>query len=554
MKNNEADNFPPYTEDFIYCQSNGLLDDEVGYALTQIWQAGVCDDDIGQMIEQRVQKHKLQQALYGGSPFKTPKLLNGDYVVGLDSEKNELRSTIQYLNAHCITAAGSGAGKTTLSYFKILQIALFIIGMWLFDLRKKEFCILQPFLKRLGIDLIILPARFMKINPLQLPEGVELKSWIPRVADMLTEVLALPPRASKSLQAKLFLLYQKFSKQNEFPTLFDLFELVKISSDINFQAKTAILDNLEPVLLSLGPEVLAYRQGWSTSDLAERPICFELAGVSETDKNLLLNSLILSEFTSRVDRGISNPQMDLWICLDEAQRICSSSSQTSAIGDQIGLIRGTGIGLDLSVQNITDVLPQIISNTATKILGRCGSIGDYTTAGHSMGLSAEQIHWGQMTLKPGLFIGQLGEGSCRHPFVFNIPKMNIPASVRNNLRSDIGTLTDIPVVYASEFDKWGQPESFSTESDSPKVKLFASDKEFRFCQAVVENPLKPSSAYASIAKVSPKYVKKIREQLITKQYIKEHVLDSGGRGRSTLLLEPLPAGIDAVRQEENLCI
>ena len=65
------------------------------------------------------------------------------------------RSFIQFLNAHSLTVAGSGAGKTTASYFKILQIAPLVKGLWLFDLRKREFAILKPYLARLGIDLII---------------------------------------------------------------------------------------------------------------------------------------------------------------------------------------------------------------------------------------------------------------------------------------------------------------------------------------------------------------------------------------------------------------
>ena len=46
-----------------------------------------------------------------------------------------------------------------------------------------------------GLIYIVLPGRALKINPLQLPVGVELSDWIPRIADMLIEVLELPARA-----------------------------------------------------------------------------------------------------------------------------------------------------------------------------------------------------------------------------------------------------------------------------------------------------------------------------------------------------------------------
>ncbi len=540
----------PLTENVLYCHHNDLVGDDAGAAMMRNFHAGTCDATIAGMFERRVSKHKFKQAFHGAVPFRAPKLPVGDYVIGLDANGNELRSYIQYLNAHSLTWAGSGAGKTMFSRYKVLQIAGHVEGMFLFDLRKREFAILRPLLARLGIDLVILGARDLRINPLQLPLGVEVSDWVPRVADMLIGVLELPPRASKLLQAKLFPLYRTFdAEKSEFPTLFDLYEAIKADKGANHQARVAILDSLEPVLLSLGPKVLAYRYGWSSHELARKHLVFELGGVSEADKNLIINKPVLSEFCSRISRGVSNPKMDLWMCFDEAQRICCSSGQSSAIGDLIGLVRGTGIGLDLSLQGTDGVLPQIISNTATKIIGRCGSMADYSAAGRSMGLSAEQIQWAQMNLRPGLFIGQLAEGSWRYPFVFRAPKMTFP----NNMAVESGkTDLGLPTVRATEFDNWGAiPEIPSGTKPQTGDSLFENDQEYRFCKAVVEHPMQPSSAYTKLAGIAAKSAKRIREKLIAKQFIQEHSLDTGRRGRSSILLESLAAGKAAVREYEE---
>lgn len=540
------------TENVLYSLKNGLLEDETGKAILDIFKAGVCDDVIAGMFERRASNHRFRQMFYDTVPYKTPRLMNGDYILGIGDNRKELRSFIQFLNAHSLTVAGSGAGKTTVSYFKILQIVPCVSGTWLFDLQKREFGILKPYLSKVGADLIILPGRFLKMNPLQLPIGVEVSDWLPRVADMLIEVLELPSRASKLLQATLFPLYRKFESQDLFPTLYDLFEQIKDSKNANHQARIAILDSLEPILLSLGPKVLAYRQGWSTEMLADKRICFELAGLSEVDKNLMLNSLILSEFTSRIARGISNPKMNLWICIDEAQRLYSSSSRTSAIASQIGLVRGTGIGLDLSLQSIDGVLAQIISNTATKVLGRCGSMTDYAVAGRSMGLNAEQIQWAQMTLEPGLFICQLSEGKWRQPFVFRIPPMNFPKTTAKQTHTDNNLLSDLATIYATEFDKWGMEyENISSQTSVQKESLFTRGQEYQFCKAVASHPMQPSSTYPKLAGISPKSAKQVRTQLVLKNYIREHTLDSGSKGRSSILLEALPAGIEAIRKYEE---
>ena len=542
--------FSPLTGKVLYCHRKGLLEDDTGAAILQIYRAGVCDEAIEDMVERRVSKHRFHEAFHGTVPFRAAKLPAGDYVIGRDAKGNELRSSIQYLNAHSLMVAGSGAGKTVFGRVRAMQIAGHVEGMFLFDLRKREFAVLRPLLAQQEIDLAVLSARDLRINPLQLPLGVDVSDWIPRVADMLIGVLELPPRASKLLQSKLVPLYRQFAGQpREFPTLFDLFGQIKSDRGSNTQARLAILDSLEPVLLSLGPRVLAYRYGWPSNELARRHLVFELGGVSEVDKNLILNALILSEFSSRISRGVSNPKMNLWICLDEAQRICLSSGQTSAIADLIGLVRGTGIGLDLSLQSTHAVLPQIISNTATKIIGRCGSMADYSAAGNSMGLNADQIQWAQMNLKPGLFIGQLAEGSWRYPFVFRVPNITFPSHVDiESKETDLG----LPTVYASEFENWGYAaEIHSSPTGEPKPSLFQSQQEYLFCKAVVDHPMQPSSSYPKLAGISSKSAKLIRETLLAKKFIRTHSLDTGGRGRSAILLEPLETGMAAVQQYQE---
>lgn len=205
-----TDAFSQVTQDVLYCHTRKLLDDDLGRAMRKIFDAGVCDERIAEMFRQRVSRHQLDVAFNGELPFETPELSGGDYVIGRDLSNRPLRSEIQFLNAHCLTVAGSGAGKTMMARCKVLQIAGRVNGLFLFDLRKREFRVLKQLLKRLGIDLRVLPGRSWKINPLQRPSGVTVSDWIPHVADMLIGVLRLPTRASKLLQTRLFPLYRKY--------------------------------------------------------------------------------------------------------------------------------------------------------------------------------------------------------------------------------------------------------------------------------------------------------------------------------------------------------
>ncbi|MCP5115083.1 MAG: hypothetical protein GY953_29990 [bacterium] len=110
---------------------------------------------------------------------------------------------------------------------------------------------------------------------------------------------------------------------------------------------------------------------------------------------------------------------------------------------------------------------------------------------------------------------------------------------------DIGPLAQIPVVPAAEH--FGVTSS-SAKSDTPKL---TNDREYRLCKAVVEHPLRPSSQYAKPAGMGPKTAITVRQALTAKSFILERPLDSSGRGRTAILLEPTPAGVNAVAQYEG---
>ena len=145
-----------------------------------------------------------------------------------------------------------------------------------------------------------------------------------------------------------------FSGSQKYPTLFHLFDAVRTDKGANAQARQSILDNLEAVLLTLGTEVLGYYRGWCVHELAKQHLVLELTGQPEVGKDLVLNYLVASEFIHRVSRGISNQKMDLWMSIDEGQRLFSQSKEVkshkgNSITDQAGLVRGTGTGLFISV-------------------------------------------------------------------------------------------------------------------------------------------------------------------------------------------------------------
>ncbi len=108
-------------------------------------------------------------------------------------------------------------------------------------------------------------------------------------------------------------------------------------------------------------------------------------------------------------------------------------------------------------------------------------------------------------------------------------------------------LMRLPAVVADGFENWtGSTHEPPPQRSSGCRSGFASEREYRFCKAVVSHPLRPSSAYPRLAGLSPKTAQPIRRRLVSLQFIREQPLDVGSRGRTALLLEPLAAGIAAV--------
>ncbi len=411
---------PKLIEDLLYAEEHRLLNDSIGRAMKRAIGCGVADRFIMDFVDQRVRTHRIRQAFTG--PFPMPKLTRGDFLIGLDLRGRPLFCPSQFFGEPSLTVGSTGCGKTTKSRFWLLQLAA-KNACWGLDMRKREFAILRPYLARIGVSLRVVPARQLKLNPLQVPYRTDPREYAPLIAEILVSALKSPPRATKLLHATILQVYAEcgvLDGTERYPTLFDLRETVAADRGANRQAQQAVLDSLDPVLRSI-PEVLAYRYGWTTHALARRHIIFEFGGISETDKDLLVNTLVLGEFVSRISQGISNPKMDLYICCDEAARLVRSSDD--CMSDLITVVRGTGVSLDFALQS-AELSKSIMSNSPNKFLGRCSSYSDLEVIGASMGLTRDQRRWVTKNLVPGMFVGQLGQGDWREPFVFRIPKMN----------------------------------------------------------------------------------------------------------------------------------
>jgi hypothetical protein len=411
----------------------GVFDDFAGQQLLKCFSYGIQDKFIVGQIEKRV-GHAQRKIALSGCPFLPPKLRHGDFVFGYDLWNNKILTDVQFFNSHTLILGDTGAGKSNLSKFHCIQMAMSpaVKSVILVDVRKREYRTLRPIFARMGLDLKIIRGRKFRINPLQVADGVDPIEYAALASDILVRVLNLPPRASTLLSSTIIKLYAEHGILNggyRYPTLFDLHRAIRADRDANPQARQATLDNLEEILLALGPDILAYHQGWSPHELFRQHIVIELTGLPEKAKDLILNYLISAEFIYRIAKGYSNRLMDTFLAVDEGKRLLSLDKDTSTYGgnaliDLMGLLRGASLGLQINVLSSNDLSRSIPNLTSTKIFGRCGSISEYTAAGHFIGLDSEQITWCAHHMVPGMFVGQVSGGQWRYPFLFHVPLVN----------------------------------------------------------------------------------------------------------------------------------
>jgi hypothetical protein len=157
-------------------------------------------------------------------------------------------------------------------------------------------------------------------------------------------------------------------------------------------------------------------------------------------------------------------------------------------------------------------------------------------------------------MSKGMFIGQLGDGKWRYPFFFKtpVPDRLLPVSDSQTDQTLI-SLSHLKVDPV-EFTHWSARPRIEVPSQQVPPPLL-TDSEYRLLKAIVDNPMLASSQYVKLAKISYNTLSKLRPEFIKKGFVREHPIDSGKRGRSKLILEPLEAGIkmaQAYSQQEGL--
>lgn len=550
-----AERYDKFFERWDWARAHGAANDRLGQRLQRGLAVMPQDSLLRQLADSRIRYLEQQSKAGRLPPFVQAMMLDGDLVLGQDVHGTPIRVMLDWLCSGLLTIASSGSGKSNLLYWLASQLAWLAPSVFLFEPYKLQSRLLLPIYRSAGKPLVILPWQQWRWNLLQC-HGGDPRQHAATAVDLLVRVLDLPGRAAAILRQGIYFLYTKFGlwegQTKHFPTLFHLYEWVRAQQQLNAASRDAILDRLGAFLLSLTPNCGAWIRCWSPTELSRFSVVFEMRGASESVRNLLPQSLLFNIFNARIAQGLVNSRLELLLIFEDAQRIFSdrvtSNGEVTPLDEATGIVRGAGLGIWPIAQTTVGFSRRTRPNMAMRIFGRMGCNEDYVTLGADCGLNSEQLDFVRHHLLPGTFVGQVGLGKHTLPFLFRVPLARLPAALTDaEVLESQSPLRELPTEFADEFAKWS-PQLVAEFAPPVKKTAPALDEgDLRLIRAVVAKPGQSVSYYCRQTRLSGKRLAEIRKRLVAFNFIREHAVALRTRGRTAIVLEPLAAAEQAVR-------
>ena len=531
--------------------SRDLFRDPAGRALIRSRAHGGGGEHVERLINQRISRAEYEQLYHGVNPFRAPILPKGQIPFGVDTQGKVIELDPNLLRAHMVTFGGPGAGKSAWIFFYLPALCSWGARILAVDLYKRHLRRLFAIFATMGLTLAILDWRQLRYNPLQSPIK-DTRLYLSVIGELLCKTMDLRALSKVTLRRCLSELYEHYgidgdTPTTKYPTLCDVLQWFgEKGKALNYSVRAVVTEKLEGLVRGFGEEIISFHRAWTARDFREQNVVLELAGAPENVKGLMLNSINFGVFQALIEQGIPNQDLRYLCVLDDPQLLLQDyGAEAVPFAELVAVCRGYGVGLCLNLQSHYGVSDLLLGNIGTRFLGRVGRGETYASVGRDLGLSAEQLDWAKKNLKPGLFVGQLGEGEYREPFLIQTPNIPLPREVSDaEIEQSLRPLLDLPVIHADS------PVSPSRSGINASAKPTVSDSNrsdlaMKFLGLVVAQPLRTVGFYTKALKLNGKQASALRQPLVSRGLILERSVSKSLRGRPSILLEATPQGVTA---------
>lgn len=318
------------------------------------------------------------------------KLVQGDYEVG------ELKLRKSDFTRHLAIYGQTGHGKTTLLYNIISELIKHKIPFLYFDMKRDGRALLKHYK-----ELIVIPWRELKWNPLRNPPGLDLKSWWQRFSEVCGHAWGVYHAGINYLLEHLDELHEKIEKTGKIPTFKDLFEFIKDKKEATRKRQEYfdVMYNRIRTTCSILGNVLDCEKGMPLEGLLNHPVVIELDQLRADEQNWLVEVMLTFIYAYRMAQAQRGEELRHVVIVDEAQRIWDANKEWRETTREMGTptinlfptqFRDFGEGLILTSQEPTKVTQSVHANTLVKIVGNLGNGTDINAAAEAMGLNEEQ--------------------------------------------------------------------------------------------------------------------------------------------------------------------
>ena len=344
---------------------------------------------------------------------------------------------LKELNSHvCITGA-TGRGKSNICFHIMKDLLKEDIKWCLFDFKRSARDLLAdpiPYDRQIGVFTAGRDAEPFRFNPLIPPPGIDPRTWIDKVVEIITKVQYAGFGVASLLRKAIDYVYRAVGMYDsgpllKQPTLRDAFRYLKDykphAREINWMSST--IRALEALCFGEMGHILNSADPMDLKTILGMNVIFELDGLSNANRAFFIEAMLTWFHAFRLHQGGDETLRHVCI-VEEAHRLLKKSNYQSSNHDSILDIwlteaRQLGEGLIILAQT-PSILPAIsLGNTYTSIcLNLKHSVDIHTMSGVLLLERDQRETLGKLDL--GQAIVKL-QGRWLNPFMIHIPLYHI---------------------------------------------------------------------------------------------------------------------------------
>lgn len=284
----------------------------------------------------------------------------------------------------------------------------------------------------------VLPKKIIKINPFQVPDGLEVKEHITIVVDVLVSEAYLGPATRNELFIIVLFLYKSkgcFEGSRNWPTMHDLLKAIreKRNKTKSYRLVEMLISMENRISIFVESGVFDCQESNFLSYYFKRDLIIEVDGFDSMVANFLVAFPIRVLYSIRVSRGEIDSKPRTGIVIDEARTILQADRNInlygeSAFNQDIMRFRASGIFIVIATQNTASISNNLRASIGIKISMQMSDAKEIDFVAQGWLLTPEQRSYLMQMPRYGQAI-VFAPGRFSRPFLMAIPRVDLPDTI-----------------------------------------------------------------------------------------------------------------------------